>query len=139
NLINYLIKTFSSISFRWNRVQYHFRILFNNIQYSTRIQALVSASVLLGTLISGAIAFISLNRQLEETTTNNRLKEIAEITKKIENYMSSSQNQEGFNEKIEEMLKEMATSTMTNFNLYSRSGKLLYSSQQRIFDLKLIS
>src|SRR5690606_39600331 len=30
NLINYLIKTFSSISFRWNRIQYHFRILFNN-------------------------------------------------------------------------------------------------------------
>lgn len=139
NLINYLINTFSSISFRWNRVQYHFRILFNNIQYSTRIQALVSASVLLGTLISGAIAFISLNRQLEETTTNNRLKEIAEITKKIENYMASSQSQEGFNEKIAEMLKEMAPSTMTNFNLYDRSGKLLYSSQQRIFDLKLIS
>ncbi|WP_223857713.1 ATP-binding protein [Sphingobacterium micropteri] len=139
NLINYLIKTFSSISFRWNRIQYHFRILFNNIQYSTRIQALVSTSVLLGTLISGAVAFISLNRQLEETTTTNRLKEIAEITKKIENYMAGSQSQEGFKEKIVEMLKEMAPSTMTNFNLYDKSGRLLYSSQQRIFDLKLIS
>lgn len=139
NLTNYLIRNFSSISFRWNRIQYHFRILLNNIQYSTRIQALVSASVLLGTLISGAVAFISLNRQLEETTTNNRLKEIAEITKKIENYMASSQTREGFNEKIADMLKEMAPSTMTNFNLYDRSGKLLYSSQQRIFDLKLIS
>lgn len=139
NFINYLIKTFASISFRWNRVQYHFRILFNNIQYSTRIQALVSTSVLLGTLISGAVAFISLNRQLEETTTNNRLKEIAEITKKIENYLASSQNQEGFNENIVKILKEMAPSTMTNFNLYNKSGKLVYSSQQRIFDLKLIS
>lgn len=139
NFISYLIKTFSNISFRWNRVQYHFRILFNNIQYSTRIQALVSASVLLGTLISGAVAFISLNRQLEETTNNNRLKEIAEITKKIENHIASSQNQEGFNENIVEMLKEMAPSTMTNFNLYNKSGKLIYSSQQRIFDLKLIS
>ncbi|PRD51258.1 ATP-binding protein [Sphingobacterium gobiense] len=139
NLTNYLISTFSSISFRWNRIQYHFRILLNNIQYSTRIQALVSISVLLGTLISGAVAFISLNRQLEETTTNNRLKEIAEITKKIENHMASSQTREGFNEKIADMLKEMAPSTMTNFNLYDKSGKLLYSSQQRIFDLKLIS
>ncbi|WP_165793102.1 ATP-binding protein [Sphingobacterium haloxyli] len=139
NLTNYLISTFSTTSFRWNRIQYHFRILLNNIQYSTRIQALVSISVLLGTLISGAVAFISLNRQLEETTTNNRLKEIAEITKKIENHMASSQTREGFNEKIVDMLKEMAPSTMTNFNLYNRSGKLLYSSQQRIFDLKLIS
>lgn len=139
NFVNYLIKTFSSIPFRWNRVQYHFRILFSNIQYSTRIQALVSASVLLGTLISGAVAFISLSRQLEETTTNNRLKEVAEITKKIENYMGSYPVQGGFNEKIIETLKEMAPSSMTNFNLYDRSGKLIYSSQQRIFDLKLIS
>lgn len=139
NLTNYLVKTFFSISFRWNRIQYHFRMLLNNVQYSTRIQALVSISVLLGTLISGAVAFISLNRQLEETTTNNRLKEIAEITKKIENYVAGTQDQEEFKEKIVEMLKEMAPSTMTNFNLYDRSGKLLYSSQQRIFDLKLMS
>src|SRR5690606_5705521 len=66
-------------------------------------------------------------------------KEIAEITKKIENYVAGTQDQEGFKEKIVEMLKEMAPSTMTNFNLYDRSGKLLYSSQQRIFDLKLMS
>lgn len=138
NLSNSLIKTFSSISFRWNRIQYQARVLFKNIQYSTRIQALVSSSVLFGTLISGSVAFISLNRQLEQTTSNNRLKEIAEITKKIENYMAS-QNQEGFNEKIVTILKEMAPSTMTNFNLYDKGGKLLYSSQQRIFDLKLIS
>lgn len=139
NFISYLIKTFSSIPFRWNRIQYHFRILINNIQYSTRIQALVSTSVLLGTLISGVVAFISLSKQLEETTTHNRLKEIAEITKKIENYMASGQSQDAFNERIVEILKEMAPSTMTNFNLYDKSGKLLYSSQQRIFDLKLIS
>ena len=139
NLASYLIITFSNTSFRWNRTFYYFRTLFKNIQYSTRIQALVSASVLLGTLISGAVAFIGLNRQFEETTTRNRLREIADITKKIENYVVDTHSQQEFNRKVIEILKQMAPSSMMNFNLYDKKGKLLYSSQQRIFDLKLSS
>lgn len=137
NITNYLVTTFSDKSFRWNRIRYHFRVLFNSVQYSTRIQTLVIMSVLLGILISGAIAFISINRQLEETTSANRLKEIAEVTKKLENNLGSQGD--GFQSKLVGMLKEMAPSTLTNFNLYDKSGKLLYSSQPRIFDLKLVS
>ncbi|WP_437920769.1 ATP-binding protein [Sphingobacterium sp. LRF_L2] len=137
NLINYLIKTVTDRSFHWNRIRYHFRLLFNNIQYSTRIQTLVILSVLLGILISGAIAFISINMQIEESTTANRLKEISEITKKIESTVGSSKDD--FEQGIVQTLKEMSPATMTNFNLYNKAGKLLYSSQPRIFDLKLIS
>ncbi|TDS14063.1 sensor histidine kinase [Sphingobacterium paludis] len=137
NAINYIVKTVSDKSFHWNRIRYHFRLLFNNIQYSTRIQTLVIMSVLLGILISGAIAFISINRQLEQTTSANRLKEIAEVTKKIENSISGSR--EDAEQGIVQILKDMAPSSMTNFNLYDKSGKLLYTSQPRIFDLKLIS
>ncbi|MFD1769386.1 ATP-binding protein [Sphingobacterium suaedae] len=137
NVTNYLIKTIFDKSFRWNRIRYHFRMLFNSIQYSTRIQTLVIMSVLLGIFISGAIAFISINRQLEETTSANRLKEIAEVTKKLENSITGIRDDFGMT--IISMLKEMAPSTLTNFNLYDKNGKLLYSSQPRIFDLKLIS
>ena len=137
NSTNYLIKTISDRSFQWKRIRYHFRILFNNTQYSTRIQALVILSVLLGIFISGAIAFISINRQIEESTTISRMREISEITKRIENHLGTVK--EGLDTKMVDMLKDMAPSTMTNFNLYNRSGKLLYSSQPRIFDLKLIS
>ncbi|MFD2967120.1 ATP-binding protein [Sphingobacterium bambusae] len=137
NFTNYIFKTISDKSFRWNRIRYHFRQLFNNIQYSTRIQTLVIMSVLLGILISGGIAFISINKQLEETTSANRLKEIAEITKKIENSIAGSKDD--VRQVIIKMLRDMAPSTMTNFNLYDKNGKLLYTSQPRIFDLKLIS
>ncbi|MGO3305936.1 MAG: sensor histidine kinase, partial [Sphingobacterium sp.] len=137
NVTNYMIKTITDRSFKWRRIRYHFRLLFNNTQYSTRIQALVILSVLLGIFISGAIAFISINRQIEESTTINRMREISEITKRIENHLGSVKN--GLDSRMVAMLKDMAPSTMTNFNLYNRSGKLLYSSQPRIFDLKLIS
>lgn len=137
NLTNYIFKTVSDKSFRWNRIRYHFRQLFNNIQYSTRIQTLVIMSVLLGILISGGIAFISINKQLEATTSANRLKEIAEITKKIENSIAGSKDD--VRQVIVKILRDMAPSTMTNFNLYDKNGKLLYTSQPRIFDLKLIS
>ncbi len=137
NFTNYTFKTISDKSFRWNRIRYHFRQLFNNIQYSTRIQTLVIMSVLLGILISGGIAFISINKQLEETTSANRLKEIAEITKKIENSIAGTKDD--VRQLIVKMLRDMAPSTMTNFNLYDKNGKLLYTSQPRIFDLKLIS
>lgn len=137
NLTNYIFKTVSDQSFRWNRIRYQFRLLFNNIQYSTRIQTLVIMSVLLGILISGAIAFLSINNQLEQTTSANRLKEISEITKKIENRIAGTKTEVG--QAIVQILKDMAPSTMINFNLYDKAGKLLYTSQPRIFDLKLIS
>ncbi|KGE14048.1 ATP-binding protein [Sphingobacterium deserti] len=137
NSTNYVVKTISDKSFHWNRIRYHFRLLYNNIQYSTRIQTLVIMSVLLGILISGAIAFISINRQLEQTTSANRLKEIAEVTKKIENTIAGTDEEVG--QAIVKILKDMAPSSMTNFNLYDKGGRLLYTSQPRIFDLKLIS
>ncbi|WDF69379.1 HAMP domain-containing sensor histidine kinase [Sphingobacterium oryzagri] len=137
NLTNYLIKTVTDKSFRWSRIRYQVRMMANNIQYSTRIQTLVIMSVLMGILISGAIAFISINNQLEETTSANRLKEIAEVTKKIENSIAGSKAD--ISQLIVQILKDMAPSSMTNFNLYDKTGKLLYSSQPRIFDLKLIS
>ena len=137
NSTNYLIKTISDKSFQSRRIRYHFRILFNNTQYSTRIQALVILSVLLGIFLSGAIAFISINRQIEQSTTTARMREISEITKRIENHLSTVKDD--LDTKMVSMLKDMAPSTMTNFNLYNRRGKLLYSSQPRIFDLKLIS
>ncbi len=137
NIISYLIKTLSSKSFRLSRVKYHFRMLFNNIQYSTRIQTLVIISVLLGILTSGAIAFLSINKQLESNQSVLRQKEVAEIAKKIETNIANAKDD--FNEKIVDLLKNMAPSTVTNFNLYDKSGRLLYSSQPRIFDLQLVS
>jgi len=137
NMIHYLLKTISDKSFHWIRIKYHFRQFFNNIQYSTRIQSLVIISVLLGVLISGAIAFLSINRQLESNQADTRLKEIAEITKKIE--ISIGDVEGNLNEKIKDILTGIAATTVSNFNLYDKSGKLLYSSQPRIFDLKLLS
>lgn len=137
NFVSYSLRTVSNTQFRLKRVRYHFRQLFNNIQYSTRIQTLVIFSVLLGILISGTIAFISINRQLENNQSINRQREITEVTKKIE---SSASNRKDLDEtSLVNILKEVSVSSVSNFNLYNKQGKLLFSTQPRIFDLKLVS
>lgn len=137
NLLSYTIRTLSSTQFKWKRIRYQLRQVFNNIQYSTRIQSLVILSVLLGILISGGIAFVSINRQLESNQTTNRLREIAEITKKIENTVAGMKD---FGESdLIQILKDVSTTSISNFNLFDKRGKLMYSTQPRIFDLNLIS
>lgn len=133
----YLFKTFASNANSWSKIKLQLLGVFNGIRYSTRIQSLVVASVLIGILISGAITFISLNTQLQRSTENKRNREIAEIARKIET--STGNLRDISDAHIVEILKEIAPSTVRNFNLYNKAGKLIYSSQPQIFDSKLLS
>lgn len=137
NSLLYLNQTIGKKSFRLRNIKYHFRQLMDNIQYSTRIQSLVILSVISGILISGGIAFLSINKQLESNIITSRLQFISEISKKMENSISSIQ--EGQEEKIIDKLKSITNATVTNFNLFDKNGKLLYSSQPRIYNMQLIS
>lgn len=137
NVITYFYRTVISKPLPWNTLKYQLQTIINNIQYSTRIQTLVIVSVLFGILISGAIAFLSISSQLESNKQDDRFREIAEISKKIENNIGNVKDVNDAT--IANMLKDIAPSTVRNFNLYNQDGKLVYSSQPRIFDLKLIS
>lgn len=137
NLFNYIIRTFANTQFRWKRIRYHFWQVSNSILYSTRIQSLVIISVLIGILLSGTIAFVSINRQLERNQSNNRQREIAEITRKIESTIAIGK--EIRENTMVDLLKDVSVSSISNFNLFDKHGKLLFSTQPRIYDMKFVS
>ena len=137
NLTNYIIRIVSNTQFRWKRIRYHFWQASNSVLYSTRIQSLVILSVLTGILLSGAIAYISINRQLERNQSATRQREIAEITRKLESNVNSAK--EIKESTMIRLLKNASLSSISNFNLFDKHGKLLYSTQPRIYDMKFVS
>lgn len=137
NIVKYIFNTVTEKSYHLRNIKYHFYVLRNTIQYSTRIQSLVIGSVILGILISGLIAFVSISKQLESNKEEEKLKNITTITRKIENKLAGQRNEDFID--LERALRALAEMGINDFNLYERSGKLIYSSQPRIFDLKLLS
>lgn len=137
NIINYIFGTINEKSYRYRNIKYHFLILRNTIRYSTRIQSLVIGSVILGIVFSGFIAFVSISRQLENNKNESKLKNISIITKKLENKLAENSNEQIAN--IRDNLLGMTDMSTMDFNLYDKSGELIFSSQPRIFELKLMS
>jgi len=134
----YIFHTVHQKSFRINSIKYHFIALKNQIQYRTRIQTLVVGSVLLAILITGIIAFVSINKQAERNRETAQLKYISELGKKIENYILENKTSVNIHS-IEQILKTMSEVNVTDFNLFNKEGRLIYSSQPIIYELKLIS
>ncbi|WP_216629107.1 ATP-binding protein [Sphingobacterium lumbrici] len=134
---NSIYAVFSSKRFKFKNLKYQFRLLFSNIQYSTRIQTLVVASVLFAIIISGIITFFSISYQSENNKKNDRLNYISEVSKRIENTISYSNTVPL--DRLESILQYLTDILVTDFNLYNKNGKLIYSTQPKIYDQKLLS
>ncbi|MBE8713521.1 ATP-binding protein [Sphingobacterium hungaricum] len=134
----YIFNTVEQKSFKINSIKYHFLALKNQIQYSTRIQTLVVGTVLFAIMLTGIIAFVSINTQLEKTRETTRLKYISEIGKKIENYIVENETEVSASS-VERILNSISGVNTTDFNLFNKEGRLIYTSQPRIYELELIS
>lgn len=138
DIVIYLIQTMTQKSFRLKSIKYHFMILKNTIQYSTRIQTIFIVSIIFAILISGALAFYNINSRLSHERENNRIKYIAEVSRKLENMMNSAESMNS-KETVESYLNILSQAMTTDFTLFNRNGRLIYSSQPKIYDLKLFS
>lgn len=137
NFIRYIILTLNQKSFNFRSIKYHFKLLVNRIQYSTRIQTMIIAVVIFTVVISGLISFISINSQLEKSKIQQRQTYILDVVKKIENNLQSSNKQS--EAQIKEIISQLSETTVTDFNLYNKNGKLIFTSQPRIYESKLVS
>lgn len=137
NIINYILGTINEKSYRYRSIKYHFLILRNTIQYSTRIQTLVIGSVIIGIALSGLIAFVSISRQLENNKVESKFKNISAITSKLETHFLDYSIDSLDN--IENILTTISSFTTQDYNLFDKSGKLVYTSQPRIYENKLLS
>jgi len=94
--------------------------------------------VLLAVIISGVITFISISYQSEENRKNEKIEHISKIANKIESNIYNSASREVVHD-IEDLIKNLSDVLTMDFNLYNSNGKLIYSTQPKIYDQKLIS
>lgn len=133
----YAIGLVTHKSFSLRSVRYQFKLILNRIQYSTRIQTMIIGVVIFSVLTSGLISFISISGQLEKSKVQQRLNYVLDVAKKIENNTATAfSNSESH---IREIVKQLSESSVTDFNLYNKNGKLIYTSQPRIYDMGLLS
>lgn len=135
--IKYFFSTITQKSFNFRSIKYHFKLLLNRIQYSTRIQTMIIGVVIFAIVISGFISFISISGQLEKTKVQQRLTYIMDVVKKIESKIQSSDNLT--ESQIQDFVKEFSETSVTDINLYNKNGKLIFTSQPKIYDMALVS
>jgi len=125
--IKYFFSTITQKSFNFRSIKYHFKLLINRIQYSTRIQTMIIGVVIFAIVISGFISFISISGQLEKSKVQQRLGYIMDVVKKIENKIQSSDNLS--EAEIQDFVKNFSETSVTDINLYNKNGKLIFTSQ----------
>lgn len=132
----YIFLKNTKLTFR--NLRYQFYRIVNKIQYSTRIQTSIISSVILAILISGVISYISINKQLYNNNKTSKERFIIELGKRMENMLTYT-DEISTETQLISILKTLSETISKDFNLYSKSGRLLYSSQRRIYDLELFS
>lgn len=137
-LVLHIIPRYSKREFRLRYLNYQIREIYNTIRYSTRIQTLVISSVLVAILISGLITFFSIRIQTKQTRENTRLKYIAEVANKLELKILTENNNDQISH-LQELMKSIADVVVTDFNLFDNSGKLVYTTQPKIFEQNFLS
>ncbi|MFD2742797.1 MULTISPECIES: sensor histidine kinase [Sphingobacterium] len=137
-MIQYLTTVIFQRSFTWRTLQYQFILLQNKFRYSTRIQTIVICTVILAIFISGTIAFFTIRKQLE--TSNLALQESysKEVSHKLENLLSNSEKK-AWNDDALQRIREINEFSNLDANIYDKRGILIYSSQPRIFETRLVS
>lgn len=133
-----IMVTVSSRSFSVRMMQYQFIILRNKIRYSTRIQTMVIVVVILAILISGTIVFFTVRKQLDKNNLDILENQITEIAKKIENIITSP-DQNVTIENTYHKMQDINEISSLDINLYDHNGQLVYTSQPRIYEQGLVS
>src|SRR5690606_7460184 len=134
----WLVLTLNSNDFSLRNLRWSFLILTNRVLYSTRIQTFMVAAVVFTLIIAGIITYFSVSSQFRKQQENSVLKYVIDISRRLESRMSNvSEITSGIHN--DEQFQAMAESIASDLNLYGTDGQLVYSTQPRIYDLRLTS
>lgn len=137
-IIQWLTFTLNSNDFSLRNLRWSFLILTNRVLYSTRIQTFMVAAVVFTLIIAGIITYFSVSSQFRKQQENSVLKYVIDISRRLESRMSNvSEITSGIHN--DEQFQAMAESIASDLNLYGTDGQLVYSTQPRIYDLRLTS
>src|SRR5690606_9295543 len=134
----WLVLTLNSNDFSLRNLRWSFLILTNRILYSTRIQTFMVMAVVFTLIVTGIITFFSISSQFKKQQESGVLKYVVDIAGRLESKIIKEANT---NQEIstDEQFNTIAESVASDLNLYGIDGQLTYSTQPRIYDLRLTS
>lgn len=126
------------INFRFRNLQWNFLVSNNRILYKTRIQISMVITVVFTLLVVGIITFVFISRDYENKQDDSMQEKIFQIAESFDN------------EIIEKSWTRHTNESMLNFNdfakpygvdltLFDTSGKMLLTTQPRLYDYGIIS
>lgn len=136
--INFITTNYLNKLFNFRLLRYQFILLTDRIRYSTKIQTMVIITVIAAILISGTIAFFTIRGQLDSSLQVAQEKMIEDVARKVENIVSETQDA-NFDQNAQERIKEINKYSPIDLNIFSEGGKLIYTSQPRLYELGLVS
>ncbi len=137
SFLTWLITTLNENNFSFRNLRWNFSLLSNRTLYSTRIQLFIVAAVVFTLIIAGLITYWSVSSQFVEQQESTISKNAWEIAKGLESQIL--RNDVAIGQEDIEKFRVIAESNALDLNLYNTDGQLIYTTQPRIYDLKLIS
>lgn len=136
-LLTWLLVTLSTNDFSFRNLRWRYLVASNRILYSTRIQLFIVAAVVFTLIVAGAITFWSVSNQFKKQQERTILKNAWDISKAFESRLLKTNSTIGLDDYDE--FQTIAEANALDLNLYDVDGRLMYTTQPRIYDLKLIS
>gem|GEM_PF-72241 len=138
HIARWLVLTLNSNDFSLRNLRWSFLILANRVLYSTRIQTFMVMAVVFTLIVAGIITFFSISSQFKKQQENGVLKYVVDIAGRLESrWLKEANLNRGLS--TDEQFNTIAESIASDLNLYDTDGQLIYSTQPRIYDLRLTS
>ena len=134
-IIHQLWVVFHDDNFRLHNYSWDYLLSRNRILYKTRIQASMVLAIIFTLIVVGGITYFSIGNQFRTQQEEDLLAHATRISEALENNDNYNSTQLTTNESL---LNSFADLNATDLNLYDLSGRLIFSTQPKIYDLGLI-
>lgn len=136
-LLTWLLATISTSDFSLRNLRWRYLVISNRILYSTRIQLLIVVAVIFTLIVAGIITFFSVSNQFVKQQRATILQNAWNLTKAFESTLLENESTIGMDHFDE--FQNIAAANALDLNLYTTDGRLIFSTQPRIYDLRLIA
>ncbi|OKS88605.1 hypothetical protein RG47T_4076 [Mucilaginibacter polytrichastri] len=116
---------------------WNFNVNFDQILYKTRIQFSMIFAVVVTLLLVGIITYFSITAQYHEQQVSSITDRITRIASAFENHIDNQTTP--LNPETQVSFNAFADAYSTDLTLYDRDGKLLYTTQPKIYNLGLLA
>jgi two-component system, NtrC family, nitrogen regulation sensor histidine kinase NtrY len=131
-LVHQIWVIFHDDHFRLNNYSWDYLLSRNRILYKTRIQASMVIAIIFTLVVVGGITYFSIGNQFKKQQEQDLLAHATRINYGLEN---TEIHDEGELALSENLLNSFANINATDLNLYNLQGRLVFSTQPKVYEL----